>query len=438
MSIAKKIALFVGDIFTLYIALLVTLIIRYGIVSFGERWGAHAGPFTWLFLIWLLVFYLADLYRPQVIRTRITLLKTLIVAVLVSTTLSTVALYLFSGLFELTPKTNLFIFTAVFFVLDYFLRYAFLRAFTSRAAGVAFLGESPFSTELSNYLAENPQTGYKVVLSASRVSDRTIDELKGMILSRDVEFIITQPPPAKDFDVLSAVYRLLPLEVNVMNFWDFYELVLEKVPLDELDEGWFLENIATRRPFYDTAKRLLDIIFSAFGIVILSPFLVISGLLVILTSRGPIIFKQKRIGKGGRTFTLYKFRIMVVNHNGSPWTVKNDPRLTPVGKILNFTHLNEFPQLVNVLIGDISFIGPRPESAELAREYQKLPYYEMRHLIKPGISGWAQINYKPSMSLEEAREKLCYDIYYIKNRSMFLDLMIILKTIKYVFTSHRE
>ncbi|TSA45713.1 sugar transferase, partial [bacterium] len=135
---------------------------------------------------------------------------------------------------------------------------------------------------------------------------------------------------------------------------------------------------------------------------------------------------------------LYKFRVMVVNHSGSPWTVKNDARFTFVGKILNHTHLNEIPQLFNILRGDMSFIGPRPESKDLVKIYQQLPYYDLRHVIKPGLSGWAQINYKPSVSLEEAYEKLGYDIYYIKNRSFLLDFVIILKTIRYVFTSHRS
>jgi len=124
------------------------------------------------------------------------------------------------------------------------------------------------------------------------------------------------------------------------------------------------------------------------------------------------------------------------NSGGPLWTENRDPRLTPIGKILRFTHLDEIPQFWNILKGDLSFTGPRPERVELVEQYKNFPYYEIRHIIKPGLSGWAQINYKPSASLEEAYEKLCYDIYYIKNRSFFLDAMIILKTIRYIFTSY--
>ena len=123
--------------------------------------------------------------------------------------------------------------------------------------------------------------------------------------------------------------------------------------------------------------------------------------------------------------------------NGPLWgATGEDARVTSFGKFLRFTHLDEIPQLINVLKNDISFIGPRPERLELVEKYKQLPYYEIRHIIKPGITGWAQINYKSSTSLEEAYEKLCYDIHYIKNRSVFLDIVIILKTIKYIFVSH--
>ena len=124
------------------------------------------------------------------------------------------------------------------------------------------------------------------------------------------------------------------------------------------------------------------------------------------------------------------------NSGGPLWTENRDPRLTAIGKILRFTHLDEVPQLWNILKGDLSFTGPRPERTELVEQYKNFPYYEIRHIIKPGLSGWAQINYKPSASLEEAQEKLRYDIFYIKNRSFFLDLVIILKTIRYIFISY--
>ncbi|MBM4388621.1 MAG: sugar transferase, partial [Deltaproteobacteria bacterium] len=150
---------------------------------------------------------------------------------------------------------------------------------------------------------------------------------------------------------------------------------------------------------------------------------------------GPF-YRAERVGKGGRAFILNKFRTMRDGGSGPLWTEKNDARITPIGRFLRATHLDELPQLWNIIRGDISFTGPRPENAGLVREYEKFSHYGMRHVVKPGLTGWAQINYKPSASLEEAYEKLKYDLYYVKNRSLVLDLLIILKTVKYLFMNH--
>ena len=164
---------------------------------------------------------------------------------------------------------------------------------------------------------------------------------------------------------------------------------------------------------------MLDVVLSVILIIVFLPLMLLIAVLIKLNSKGPIIYKHERMGINDKSFILYKFRIMIANHNGPLVTEKNDPRLTFIGKIIDYTHLNEIPQLFNILKGDMSFIGPRPESSKLVEIYKKLPYYEIRHIIKPGLTGWAQVNYKPSASLEEAFEKLQYDIYYIKNRSWY-------------------
>lgn len=213
-------------------------------------------------------------------------------------------------------------------------------------------------------------------------------------------------------------------------------MVFQRVPLQELEESWFIEKIVMRRSFYDFTKRALDILLSIISGIIFLPLSILIAILIKLSSRqGPVIFKQERVGINDKSFILYKFGIMKED-KGPLTTAKNDERLTFLGKILNRTHLNELPQLYNIFKGDISFIGPRAESRELVELYRQLPHYEIRHIVKPGLTGWAQLNYKPSASLEEAKEKLQYDLYYIKNRHLVLDLMILLKTIRYLFISH--
>lgn len=437
MVTMRKLALLAGDVAALYLSLALTLLIRYGAGAFSASWSIHLVPFSTLFLLWILVFYLADLYRPETLRSRAAFLSTLAVAVAIAALLSTVVLYLFTDFFELTPKTNLAIFSAAFLLLSALARALLRQFFAVGALDVAILGNSPLLTRAVRYLKENPQAGYRIEAAVQSPEEKDFAALERKIRARNVQLIVLEPRLARNREVPSAIYRLLPLSVSIVNAWDFYETVFECVAIDELDEGWFIENITTRRPFYEAAKRTLDLTVAAVAGILFLPLMALIAVAIAATSRGPVIFAQERAGKNGKRFTLYKFRIMVAHHDGSPWTARNDPRLTWVGKILNFTHLNELPQLVNILKGDISFTGPRPESVELSRKYEKLPYYDMRHAVKPGLTGWAQIRYRASASVEEAKEKLCYDLYYVKNRSLLFDLLIILKTIRYVFISPR-
>jgi exopolysaccharide biosynthesis polyprenyl glycosylphosphotransferase len=159
------------------------------------------------------------------------------------------------------------------------------------------------------------------------------------------------------------------------------------------------------------------------------------ALAVRLDSPGPVFFRQERVGKGEQPFTLIKFRTMRndAEKNGAVWACKDDPRVTKVGHILRKTRLDEIPQLFNVLKGDMSFVGPRPERPEFVETLkEKIPYYSKRHFVKPGVTGWAQVRYPYGASVEDSLEKLRYDLYYIKNFSIFLDILIILETIKVV------
>jgi exopolysaccharide biosynthesis polyprenyl glycosylphosphotransferase len=420
MSILKKTVLILGDIILLYLALSLTLAFRYGLDEFIGSFQTHIPPFSLIFPIWLIIFYLADLYRQRSLQKPSIIFRELITAVIISGVISTMAFYLFGDIFQLTPKTNLLIFGLIFFFLDFLFRNGLRNIFTVGALNTGVIGDSPLIRETINYLNENPQAGYKIVGAENRA-----------------QLVVVQPHLMEDKTTSHLIYQLLHQEINVINFCNFYETIFEKVPLEELPESWFVENISTRRPFYDAVKRLLDFLLAFIGGLILLPFAVLIAALIKLASRGPAIYRQPRFGKHGKIFTLYKFRTMYHNSGGPHWTTAGDQRVTPFGKFLRFTHLDETPQLWNIIRGDISFIGPRPERKELAKFYQKLPYYEIRHIIKPGLTGWAQINYRPSASLEEAEEKLRYDIYYIKNRSLVLDFLILLRTVKYLFISPR-
>ena len=433
MTNAKKIIILLGDVLILYGALILTLIFRYGPNYFRESFYAHLKPFSIIFVIWLVTFYLADLYKEKRLRISPATIQVFILAIIISVTSSVILFYLFPSFFKMTPKTNLAIFALVFGILNIGWRIILVKIYISGGwrNRLLLIGDSPIIDELINYLKNNPQIGYDV---AAQKSENDISQI---IAKNKINIIVIQTYLKKDRKIIKIFYQLLPSKIAIVDLITFYETIFQKLPLKELDESWFIDKITTRRHLYDAIKRLIDICLSLFLIIIFLPLILIIAILTKLSSRqGPVIYKQERIGVNNKPFTLYKFGTMQVDE-GPLWTTENDKRLTWFGKILRYSHLDEIPQLYNILKGDISFIGPRAERRELVELYKQLPYYEIRHIIKPGLTGWAQLNYKPSASLEEAREKLQYDIYYIKNRSLVLDLLILLRTVRYLFISPR-
>jgi len=416
------------------------LIFRYGPNYFRESFYAHLKPFSIIFVIWLVTFYLADLYKEKRLRISPATIQVFILAIIISVVSSVILFYLFPSFFKMTPKTNLAIFALVFGILDFGWRSLLFKVFilTGWRNRLLIIGDSPAINEVISYLKTNPQFGYNLIAQIKEYLERkTESDIKKIITDQKINNIVIQTNLKKDPNIIKSIYKLLSSRIAIMDFVGFYETIFQKLPLEELEEGWFIEKITTSRHLYEFIKRTADIILALILGIILLPAALIIAILIKLDSRGPIIYKQERIGFNDKSFILYKFRTMVVDQSGPLWTTKADKRLTLIGKFLRYTHLDEIPQLYNILKGDISFIGPRPERRELVELYKQLPYYEIRHIIKPGLTGWAQLNYKPSASLEEAKEKLQYDIYYIKNRSLVLDVLIILKTIKYLFFSNQ-
>ena len=257
-----------------------------------------------------------------------------------------------------------------------------------------------------------------------------------MASNRDLIFVIESmedlPAP-----VVSYFYGLMFLGKEFFDFQKLYQDIFQYVPLSFVDDKWLLSNISSgRNNFYDLPKRWLDIIISlAGGLVslILYPLIVCA---IILDDGGPVFFMNFRVGQKNKTFKQIKFRTMRVNADAR-WLDKDYKQITRIGRWLRRTRLDELPQLWNVLKGDMSFVGPRPDFAEFAKILEtKIPYYNIRNLIKPGLTGWAQIQQLAPRSVEETHKRLAYDIYYIKNRSLLLDLMIILQTIRTILSTN--
>jgi sugar transferase (PEP-CTERM system associated) len=226
--------------------------------------------------------------------------------------------------------------------------------------------------------------------------------------------------------------------IEIIDGPSFYEQMSGKLLIENVNPSWFIFSEGFRvTMFRKYFKRVFDIAIAIIGLGISLPFLFIIPILIKLDSRGPAILKQERLGEGEKIFTLYKFRTMIdgaEKNTGPVWSQENDNRITTLGKFLRKSRLDEIPQLFNVLQGDMSFIGPRPERSFFVETLKKqIPYYSERYCIKPGITGWAQVRYKYGDSVEDAIEKLKYDLYYIKHFSFFLDFLIILDTIKVIF-----
>ncbi len=223
--------------------------------------------------------------------------------------------------------------------------------------------------------------------------------------------------------------------VKIVDLPDLYEKLTGKILIRNLRPSWFIFSSGFRKsPFYLAVKRSLDVFFASVGMVLTFPLMLITAGLIALDSPGPILFKQTRAGEHGKKFLLLKFRSMYYgaeDKTGPMWAQEDDKRITRVGKFIRRFRVDELPQLINVLEGDMSFVGPRPERPFFIQKLQELvPYYTQRLTVKPGITGWAAVKFQYSSSIEAAVEKLQYDLYYIKNISLALDLWIVLKTVQ--------
>jgi len=436
----KRVFLISGDIIVFYLSLWLTLFIRYGNNFDYQKWERHFWSFTIIYLLWLIVFYIAGFYELTIARNDLRFYSTLSRGLLINFALA-IAFFYFIPYFGITPKTNLFLDLALLAVLFSGWRqlYNYLLTSSTLTDNVLIIGKNKEIDQIQKVVKENPQLGYQIIKQI-RVEDiKTPFDILEMVTQKNIKTIITAIDPHHDAKLVRSLYQCLPLKIGFSDLPSFYERVLGKVPVSSIGEVWFLENLTeNQKNFYEVIKRVLDLTSAlVFGIVslVFYPFVILA---VKTNSPGPIFIKQRRIGHDGQIFTLYKFRTMYATAKdgssepgGKPIYAKiNDPRITGIGKFLRKTRLDELPQLLNVLIGQMSFIGPRPERIEFVQQCEKeTPYYQIRHIVRPGLTGWAQINFRYGASIADSIEKLQYELYYIKHRSFILDLGILLKTI---------
>lgn len=296
-------------------------------------------------------------------------------------------------------------------------------------------------------LGERPESGFAVVgfvaMGASEpvledaIQRSSIEDLSRHAANLGASEVVLALEERRNSLPLKDLLRIKTLGVHVNDFSSFMERETGRVDLDTLNPSWliFSDGFSSGRMLSSAVKRVFDICASLLLLIISLPVILLFAALVKLDSKGPAFFRQTRIGLYGQKFTMVKLRSMSVDaeKDGAKWAQKKDPRITRVGAIIRKLRIDELPQVWTVLRGEMSFVGPRPEVPQFVEDLEeKLPYFAERHMVKPGITGWAQINYPYGASIEDARHKLEYDLYYAKNYTPFLDLLILLQTLRVI------
>ena len=307
---------------------------------------------------------------------------------------------------------------------------------------VYVLGTAERAQRLVQGLRKNPEIGVEIAswtgkLEGAVTRESVAAHLMEVVKKQKVHRVIVAMPDRRGTIPMKELLELRMQGVMIEEATSWLERISGKIEIENLNPSWLVFNDGFRRStFFVAIRRVLSVSISLIGLLLTSPILPLIYLAIRLDSEGPGFYTQTRVGKNGRVFKVWKFRTMRVDAEfatGPQWAANDDPRVTRVGKFLRASRLDEIPQLWCVLKGDMAFVGPRPERPEfIERLTTEIPYYGVRHMVRPGVTGWAQVKYKYGSTIDDAREKLQYDLYYIKNASIGLDLLIMFQTIKTV------
>lgn len=453
-SSKKKVFLLLGDILIVLIAFYITVFIKIKIFEPFD-FKLILSKFNWwvfaLISLSPIIFYIFELYNKSRWENNTKLLLYISFAVL--TTSGIVAFLSYVFVFNnIVIGRAILLFYSIFSILLLFAwRKLFVNVFSKSEylkEKVLLIGDGsivdyidsivkiykiiPYDLKIIRNYSENPGTDC--------VNDSISPQSLFDMVDNNKFNTIVVACSLNDFPILRK--WLFDMKFSGIAIYDalyFYEALSAKIPISSIKDSWFLFHNQGKKfnPFlYSRIKRIMDILLSLCGIIILFPLLLLIALAIKLSSKGPIFFKQERLGQNEKPFTILKFRTMIDNAEkatGPKWSDKNDPRVTKVGRPLRKCRLDELPQLFNILKGEMSFIGTRPIRKHFAEKLAKdIPYYRLRFIIKPGLTGWAQVQSRYFDNNEEQKEKLEYDLFYIQNQSLFFDLFIVLKTVSTV------
>lgn len=377
----------------------------------------------------LIAYYIANVYNVATNKYKLKDMTTVIVINGISMTITT-----FSKIFTFYEGIILFGIITIFQIA---FRYIVIMAVVEKER-VVFVGENDYTEDLLESVKKDGQ--YVFVTSLNNTDMKALGkEILELYNTKKFDVLVDFTDKLlRDPKITEKLLQYKLEGLQYYNYLEFYETYENKLPISHLSPKWFLENTGFEiyhNNFNLKAKRLLDLLFALLIGIFAAPVIVLAAIIVKLESKGPIFFIQERIGEGNKKFNIVKFRSMTTDaeKDGPQWASKNDNRVTKFGKIMRATRIDELPQLWNVLRGEMSFVGPRPEREYFIQQLEKeIPYYNLRHTVKPGLTGWAQVMYPYGASVEDAYRKLQYDLYYIKHHSIPFDVKVLLKTVTIV------
>jgi len=450
----RRVILSVGDLVCVVSSILLAALIRLS-PSWGWHFlGQHVPSLVGSTLIFLIVFYAGGMYERDAVthRTHSYPLPLLLVAIGLITNI-----LLFYAQPELRIGRGLLLLAAL---LIFFSTWA-LRVFYRVAAGYGFLsrnalvvGEGQPAADVIQLLSRTDDSGFKLfgIVSCTKAQPGEflegvpvlgrLDKLREFVDVYAIETIIVATSLAREQSVLRVLRPLRYSGTEILDYVGLYEQLAREIPVEHIDDEWLMHAaMNSSRIHIRKVKRMMDIAVAVVGLVVTLPISAVVAILIKWDTPGPVLFRQRRAGLDGRPYTLMKFRTMAEDaesKSGAVWAGRFDARVTRVGRFLRKWRIDEIPQLVNVLRGEMSLVGPRPERPEFIDTLQSaIAFYKERLMVPPGITGWAQINYPYAASVEAAKRKLQFDLYYIKHMSFFLDVLILLRTFRTIIEGIR-
>jgi len=428
-----------GDIVVFIVALWVTLLVRYFELPTMAILSAHVPPFLIFSAGWVMVFFILGLYDKHTNLLKKSLAPKILYAQIINVVVAGVLFFIIP--FGITPKTNLIIYLVISTILMTLWRLKLVPMLSPKQRHKAILiADGPEAIELADEINNNDRYNYyfsRIIDEATLTNTKDFEQKFLILVEREnIELVVVDPKGKKIKSFLPVLFDLsfLRFAFTFLDFNRLYEDTFDRVPVTMLQYEWFINNISqSKTAIYDVIKRTIDITGSI-GLMIPAALLFpVVALAIKLEDNGQLFYTTARVGQFNKQITIFKFRTKNGTDSGKE-ALSSELEDTKVGLWLRKTRIDELPQLFNVLRGDLSFIGPRPEMPALAEVYAKeIPYYNTRHFLKPGLSGWAQINNydvpRGGVDIEKTTAKLSYDLFYLERRSLLLDLQIGFKTI---------